>query len=89
MHRITIKVKGSYFRDKIRYHLHDKDMVETCLFWPDNPEYLLSNCGNQVHKNQGFIIFFVSLDETMDIDREVNGISLLFSESAFYEAIFI
>jgi len=33
-------------------------MMEKNLFWPDNPDYLLSICGNEVHKTQGFINIF-------------------------------
>jgi hypothetical protein len=34
-------------------------------------------------------MFFVSLDETMDKDHELNGTSLLFSESASNDAVLI
>jgi len=37
-------------------------------------------------KLRALLIFFVSSDETMDKDHEVDGTSLLFSESASYEA---
>lgn len=74
MHRSTMKIKASSIRDKILYHPHDKDMVETYLFRFDNPDYLLSICGNRVHKTQCFInTFFLALDGKMDKDHEVNG----------------
>jgi len=59
MHHSTIKVKASSFRDNIPYYRHDKDTMETYLFWLDNPDYLLSICGSQVHKTQCFINIFV------------------------------
>jgi len=58
MHRSKIKIKASSFRDKILYHPQDNDMMETYLFWPVNLDYLLSICGNQVHKTQSFINIF-------------------------------
>jgi hypothetical protein len=63
-------------------------MMETYLFWPDIPDYF-QFVAIKSTKLRVLLIFFVSLDETMDKDHQINGTSLLFSEYAFYEAVFI
>ena len=89
MHRSTIKVKASSFRDKILDHPLDKIWWKKIYFGPTIPTIYFQSVAMKSTKLRVLLIFFVSLCETMDKDFEVDGTSLLFSESASYEAVFI